>query len=317
MNVAIIGLGALGKRHLEAVLNSQIKFDVYCVDPNEEMLNDISEENCNNHRVVKATNMGILPRKIDFAVISTSSSVRRSVFEELVEKSNVRNILFEKVLFQRKEDFEAVLYAVRQKNIRAWVNCARREHDAWKKVKREVSNWEYFEINITGNKWGIGCNGIHMLDLVSYLSDETDNLEIEKVSYIDDIIDSKRQGYKEYFGQILGHSGKCQLFTISCYDRDEASLVIEITGKKEKVIINESQRMKMTINYENGDVEKEEFVMPFVTHTTKVIMESILSSGDCNLISFEESCLLHLKMMEPLFDYFEKKGISKGLCPIT
>ena len=34
-NVAILGLGALGKRHLSSILNSRLAMDIYCYDINE------------------------------------------------------------------------------------------------------------------------------------------------------------------------------------------------------------------------------------------------------------------------------------------
>lgn len=45
------------------------------------------------------------PHEIELVVIATSSNMRRIVFEQLIDHAFVKYILFEKVLFQRKEDY--------------------------------------------------------------------------------------------------------------------------------------------------------------------------------------------------------------------
>ena len=58
INIAIIGVGALGKRHLEAVLKCQEEMCIYCVDVNPLALdgfqkNDIYE----NKTIIFSTDM--------------------------------------------------------------------------------------------------------------------------------------------------------------------------------------------------------------------------------------------------------------------
>ena len=36
-NIAVIGCGALGKRHLESILKSELPLKVYCVDINAQV----------------------------------------------------------------------------------------------------------------------------------------------------------------------------------------------------------------------------------------------------------------------------------------
>lgn len=317
MNIAIIGVGALGKRHLEAVLKSNLEFDVYCIDPFESAIAGIEETYKSKHCMYCGTDINILPDSLDFVVISTTSNVRRKMFDQLVEHCQVKNILFEKVLFQKEEDYKYVQEKLIEYNISAWVNCVRREQESWRNVKEHIKNWNMMQMFIYGSDWGLGCNGIHMLDLIDYLSDANSNLVIDKMYFDNEIIDSKRNGFKEIHGHWVGHTDKCELFTISCTDTKNNPLIIEIIGANEKIIINEAHSKMKKIDFNSSEEVVEEFPMLYVSQTTQIIMESILLNGKCNLIDFNDSCKLHLQMIRPLIQFFEEKGLDKGICPIT
>ena len=106
-NIAVIGLGNLGKRHLQSLLSRQNDWRIYGIDPDVECLRAIGSD----HRSFRLTDavlgedVSILPGHIDAAVIATSSAVRREVFEQLTDHSEIDFIIFEKVLFQRVADF--------------------------------------------------------------------------------------------------------------------------------------------------------------------------------------------------------------------
>ncbi len=169
-NIAIIGLGKLGKRHLQSVLESELPLNIYCMDVNEYALKDFTWENrFNNKEIFFKTNMDNFPDNIDLAILSLSSKQRREVFEELIKISAVKNVIFEKVLFQKIEDYEVVESILKEKKINAYVNCSRREMKIYQDLKADMDECEFFDVQITGAEWGLGCNCIHMLDLIDYL----------------------------------------------------------------------------------------------------------------------------------------------------
>ena len=81
MNIVIVGVGALGKRHLQSMLELPVEYRIYAVEVVEETLNNLKKEFDN--RVIFCSEISQLPKEIEVVVIATSSNVRRMVFEQM------------------------------------------------------------------------------------------------------------------------------------------------------------------------------------------------------------------------------------------
>lgn len=314
-NIAIIGVGGIGKRHLESVLKSNMQLQIYIVDSDQRTVDEVVASNGN--RVVGGTSVDILPREIDVAIIATSSAVRRVVFEQMIEHSTVRNVIFEKVLFQRKEDYFEVDRLLKKKGIYAWVNCARREQNSYIELQKSLEKVNNFTFHLTGGNWGLGCNGIHILDLIQFLSGSRE-CHIDNLNLLPVMEDSKRAGYKEIFGTVLGNCGKCQGFSITCYKDSSLPAHIILSGENIRYVIKEGNQKILVMRQENEWIaEEKEFPIYYTSQTTRLIVEKILNTRSCNLPEYEEAMQLHLLYLEPLTKFFEEQGMEKGLCPIT
>lgn len=314
MNVVVIGAGALGKRHLQSIMNLEIEKEVYVLDVSKDALDEVSE---NYKTEVKCVSeYSELPQIIDYCVISSSSAVRRQIFEQLVDASEVRNIIFEKVLFQKPEDFEFVGNVLKSKKINAWVNCARREWPSYIDFKKYLSRERILSFNMIGGDWGLGCNLIHSLDLIEYLTNSAiRNLSLE---YLDSKIkDSKRVGYKEITGTVTGNTDNCDFFQISSLLDSNSPSIIYITTEKKLIIINEGVSIKVIDSCSMQMVEENGFPIVYQSKLTEKSINEIIETGDCYLAKFEDSAKLHLKMLEPLAMYFDQFGFGGKICPIT
>lgn len=314
-SIAIIGVGALGKRHLESVLKINLPCKIYAVDNDKSSLEFASSLSENN--IVCGQNTDILPKKIDLVIIATSSSSRKNVFEQIVSRSEIKNIIFEKVLFQRMEDYYVVEKLLRVKKIKAWVNCVRREWDSYINLKKIVDKSNYFTCNVSGGNWGLACNCIHILDLIQFLSGSR-NSKLDNINLTPVITESKRKGYKEIFGAVTGSCGKCQAFSIACFQDSSLPMQIEISGDNFKAVIMEDTEKMLFMQAENNwKMEEKEFPIVYQSQLTQKVAENIILNGNCNLPEYEESMELHLKYIKPLITFFEEQGLEKGLCPIT
>lgn len=314
-NIVVIGVGALGKRHLQSIMNSKYDMEIYCIDPYEHALDGFLEENRReNKKVFFSTSMDIVPKEVDFALFSMSSNGRREMFEQLIERATVKYIVFEKVLFQKVEDYYAVEKELKGRDIKAWVNCVRRVQESWISLKREIDTAETFEYHVAGGRWGMACNTIHMLDIAAYLAG-CDDMILLDLNLKNEIIESKRKGYKEFFGTISGKCGKCNSFSISCYDTD-LPLMIDITTPAYRYRISEASGKYSKTGIE-GQVVEASFTMKPQSQLTETYIESLFETGTLGLASFEESMKIHLRLIEPLTDFFVKNGMEERLCPIT
>ena len=313
-NIAIIGVGALGKRHLQSMVELQEQCHIYAVEINEELINVLSTEFPN---VKFITTVDELPDELDVVVISTNSNIRRLLFEQLINHSNVKNIIFEKVLFQKEEDYYFVQGKLNELGIQAWVNCARREWDSYKLLKDELNECNELHIYAIGSQWGIGCNGIHILDLIEYLSgNEIQTLDMSGLE--NKIVESKRKGFYEFFGTIKGVSGKCKNFNMTCIDNTILPFLIEITTEKSRYIIDEGNNILLFSDVDsNWQWEQREFKQVYQSQMTGRVIKSIIENGTCNLSNYQSSMKLHLKFIVPLIAFFNSNGMEGDICPIT
>lgn len=313
-NIAIIGVGALGKRHLQSMVELQDQCNIYAVEINEEIIKVLTTEFPNVNFIKTAEE---LPDELEVVVIATNSNIRRLLFEQLINHSIVKNIIFEKVLFQKEEDYYFVHDKLNELNINAWVNCARREWDSYKLLKEELIDCNELHISAIGGQWGIGCNAIHILDIIEYLSgDEIETLDINGLE--NKVIESKRKGFYEFFGTISGTCGKCKNYNLTCIVNSNLPFRIEITTEKSRYMIDEGNNYLLVSDEEsNWQWKQREFKQVYQSQMTGRVVKSIIENGTCNLSDYESSMKIHLKYIIPLIDFFKSNGMGGNVCPIT
>ena len=243
--------------------------------------------------------------------------MRKDVFEQMISKSKVKYIIFEKVLFQKMEEYFEVEKLLEENGIKAWVNCARREQDSYRELKKIVDKSKYFTFQMSGGGWGLGCNGIHMLDLVQFLS-ASQECKIDRLNLLPVVEESKRRGYKEIYGTVYGSCGKCLSFSITCFHNSTSPSRVELSGDNFYASIEEGvHKLSFMCEDEGWKTDTQVFPLYYQSQQTQKVMESIINTGDCNLPKYKESMQLHLTYIEPLIKFFEEQGLERGLCPIT
>ncbi len=313
-NIAIIGVGALGKRHLQSMMDLHETFCIFAVEINNDAVIALKTEFPQVHFV---SSVKELPSKIEVVVIATNSSIRRQVFEDLISSSSVSSIIFEKVLFQKDDDYYAVQEKLRNLEIRAWVNCARREWDSYKGFKEEIYKSKEIHLYAVGGKWGMGSSAIHILDLIEFLSEhEIESIQVDKLDQ--GIEESKRKGFYEFYGTITGSAGKCKSYNITCIHNSNLPFRIEITTESKRYMIDEAHSYIIESNYESQwEWNKKEFRQVYQSQMTGRVIKSIVETGNCNLADYESSMKLHLKYITALIPFFKSNGWEEDSCPIT
>lgn len=320
--IGIIGAGNLGARHLQALALSVEAYRITVMDVNEEALKKAETifkgtDGAAKHVICFVTEIASMPDEMDVVIIATGSNIRRKVTEELLEHSRVSYLVLEKVLFQRLEDFGAVAELLDKKRVRAFVNCPRRMHPVYEMIKKKLEGAHEMEIMVSGSDWGLGCNGIHMLDLAAYLAG-SEQIEVDISGLDPDYLQSKRKGYLEITGTLRGSMGRCRAFSIASYRQPGVPASTVILSDVCRIHIREWKKEIETADESTGwEWKAEGFEMPYQSQLTHLVVEELLAGGTCRLTSFEESCRLHMALEEQLIPYFEKQGIEKGLCPIT
>ena len=320
VNVCLIGCGGVGRRHLEAILKVKHSLNVEVVEPSVVSVNETKKllPRFNNY----FSSIDDVSDDIDICVVSTTSSVRKDVVLELVEKKNVKNIILEKVVFQNENDFDEVLELFKDNNIKSWVNCHLRAQPIYNKVKsclklypNTLFNYHY------SDDFTLSTSAIHILDLFSYLCDDY-NLKIEKLNIDDELRQSRHSGCVDFNGEMLVTSGT---HTLIVKKKDSVfGEIMTIANTESWIKASEGDNPDLRIgfvdwfNYRGTHPSHEDIPYIWQSSLTNYYIEDIIETSDCKLSTLENSSIIHKTMLRSFKKCLkEKHNREVSDCPIT
>ena len=303
--ILIIGLGNIGLNHLKAASKFKKKVKIYLFDKkiiHKDILKKSQVEILSN---LKSNNT------YDIAIISTNSEERFSIFLELVKNNIVKNILFEKLVYFKINQFRQTIEILKKKKINGWVNCIRREISIFSELKKKLP--KKFELIFQHQNWGMACNAIHFLDLHSFLIGSS-KINITKNNLDKKVYSSKRKGYMEFKGTLK--------FNINCSSlliEDRNTLnnkIFKIVTKNKIFSFNYKENILTEKNKKNNYLKKFKCEYPRVSLVSYKIINKIINNKKINLTSISES-FNHHKILIDLFSKHLKKNKYKKKLKIT
>lgn len=319
-NIVLIGAGQLGSRHLQSIKSTSNECNIWVVDSNNESL-EICKERYkeavggeNIKSIIFDNDYSQLPKIIDFLLIATNATPRFNIFSQITSSFEVKNILFEKVLFQKIEEYYLTLDIINKKSIKAWVNCPRRMFDIYHTIKAEIGS-DKMLMTVDGGNWGMACNSIHFIDLYNFLSGNT-TCEIDCSQLSNELLDSKRAGYKEFAGVLKITYPKKGELILSSRKQNSNQVIISISSDKGACVIAESEGK--AILFKDKTSLEIPFTTPYQSQLTSIALDSILDSGKCDLIEYDTSMKLHLPFISKIISFVNNlESAESDICPIT
>lgn len=322
IEVAVIGAGQLGSRHLQGLLKLNQNCHFHVVDPSPAALEIArtrsSEMNLPQAaaKVLYSQTVEQLPDMIDYAVIATTADVRLEVLRNLLANRRVHNLLLEKVLFQRLEDYPAATELITQAGAKSWVNCTRRAFPIYQQIKKFLEGRPLVYFHVYGGHWGMGCNAIHFLDLLTYLT-ESPSDEISTLGLQSELIPGKRPGFYEFTGSLTGYSGQCR-FEIASLPNSSLPLLVTIRAESRTCVIDEAGGQAFFHDSDTRSWQRQEFKIPYLSELGPIIADQILVHGHSVLTPLDEAIACHLPLIRALLHHAEKSlGGPLDFCPIT
>ncbi len=322
--ILIIGAGQIGSRHLQALAKADFPISIWVIDPFEASLKRSKEryqEIAPNGKVTAiefSQNMKSLPKEIDLCIVATTANVRAKVIKEALSQSKIKYFLLEKVLFQSLAEYKEISAVFKDNKIKAWVNCPRRIMPFYKNLKDIFSKDKIIFLTVSGGNWGLGSNLIHYLDYFSYLTGKS-GFKLGRFILDQKVFPSKRPGFNEFSGSFFaGDQGGSQLMLFS--DADSSAPTIETIQSNSASVIIDDKNKRVTIAREgnNWQPETKDFIIPFQSDLTHLVVKEILTAGTCGLASFKESSRLHQFFLKQLVKHQKKiNGEDNDLCNIT
>lgn len=318
--VAVIGAGQLGSRHLQGLARLELPCEVFVVDPSVDSLvlarRRFEEMPANPavRGVHFASSAAELPSELDYAIVATTADVRLKAMRSLLDGRTVRAMLLEKVLFQRAADFEAAAALLHGSGTRAWVNCPRRIFPIYADVKQFLAGQPLLGFQAAGGGWGLGCNSIHFLDLLGFLTGQRPD-DISASGLDEALIPSKRRNFMEFTGSLRGRFGATR-FELASFAQSSARLIVTIRGESRSCVIDETAGKAFLLD--DRTWETQSFTVPLLSEQATSVAAGLLSEGRCALSTFDESASHHLPLLAALGAHAAARTeLPAGICPIT
>jgi predicted dehydrogenase len=320
-NIAVVGAGQLGSRHLQGLCRLRHPATLYVVDPSKASRNRALErarempENANIRSIEPYENIESVDVPLSLAIVASPADVRFALVEALLARDDRPKLLLEKVLFQRPVEYQRTAALLRERNASAWVNLPRRMYNIYDRVRERLAAAQSISVDVAGGGWGLGCNGIHFADLFNHLTGaiigrfETHHLDAT-------VYGSKRPGYKEFGGTISGRSGTHTLRLHDSHERAERHL-ITIRSEAGSWVIDESEGRAYVLD-ERAGWEEWTFTLPYQSGLTSTVAEELLISGRSSLPTFDVAAAVHLPFIDALLTHYNAIGDAfADALPIT
>jgi predicted dehydrogenase len=312
MNILVVGFGNMGCRHTQSLLNGGSNNKIWVVEPNIDIFNiNANKIGASPKDVKQFDSLDDLNVKMDFAIVATSAGPRFEIVKNILSKS-VRYLLLEKVVFQSESQFIEIKKMLENTNAKAYCNFVNRYYPYNRKIKDRINPKLPIVMSVIGGDFGLGCNGLHYIDLFEFLT----GMPAFLVSYsiFENTLPNKRGiEYKEVFGQLYWTNSKGDTLFISSENNRFNSVEIIVSQNENMVYVNEENQSMFTVSSETGlIIDKAE---PIYTSTlTNIIMDDIFS-GNITLPSVQETEGAHVQFFRAINTSL---GISDSeICPIT
>ncbi len=322
-NIVLIGAGQLGSRHLQGLAKSNIEISIEVVElfeKSREVAKQRYEEIEHNSKISSIDffeSIDQLSDEIDIAIIATNADVRSKIIKELFSKKQVKNLILEKVLFQTLEEYMEIEKLLEETSAKCWVNHPRRMYPFYQSLKNEIKDSEQISYMVQGGAWGLGCNGLHFIDHLAFLSDNAE-LKIDNDFLHPHIYEAKRANYVEFNGLLKGRIGN-HIFTLYS-DKEHVPTSITITTDTLTAFIDEASGYAR-IARKNNDWKWEESkqkIIYFQSELTNILIEKIITTRSCELPDYNEAMRLHIPFIQALLAHMGSVNDKVlTLCPIT
>jgi predicted dehydrogenase len=312
--VLVVGFGIMGCRHVQAFLDDKNKYEVHVLEPSESNIKEnLTKINAEYDDCIWYSKLDSIPL-LDIAIIATSSKPRFEIIKKLL-KIGYRKFLLEKIVFQSENQFNIILKLFKEVHAVAYCNFVNRYFEAYKKIKKELSNSENrTHITIHGGEFGLGCNAIHYIDIFQYLTNSNNLKFIKSKIEISKAKNRRGDDYKEFTGFFTLTNNKLDSIRIMSEIKYNGGITINIKNGDRNYFLNE--QTKMFYYHTKKQFNFERFSIIPTSKLSNIIIDDIFNNT-CILTKLDETYVAHVE----LFNVFNKilygKDFLKKLCPIT
>lgn len=306
IKIGILGTGNIGKRHLQSIGDIKDEKGVFCYDISKKCLdsldNFITENKVNIKNIDIILNLDKFLNKIDnntIIIIATTAKGRIDLIKKIIDKKP-KAMIIEKPVCQSIAEYEEIL-KFKKKNS-TYVNFPRRCYEFYRDLFNEIQKHSIQKVQINFSEEGIACNGIHLLDLIMWLT------QAKKYEIISTKVfkthESKRKGFFDFSGNIKFKVNEGVICELNNSNKTSVEYIQIITDQK---IFNIYENLNKVVKITKDSLNILDIETPFQSKLTSKVIEDMMKVKSNGLLpNLEEAYLSH----KILFEFMENNKIS-------
>jgi hypothetical protein len=304
VKVLIVGVGELGSRHAQSLAQVPHLSEITLVDPSEKSILIATERIRStgfNGEINCTPTLDKHQGAIELAVVSTSSYERLGSLNQVLENSKPQHVLLEKLLTPSATNLSKFRHLFARQESKYWLNCPMSFFPHYQAIENELDLkvlGPRLSYTVQGGNYGLITNAIHYLEHFARLSSSS----IANLRFKDGarVISSKRDGYSEIIGHLLGETISGDLFSVE-FDSDThgEKLEIKIEQGERSFLVDEigltSQRVDSQGNFQTSPINT-----PKQSELTHQSMELILEGKSPMWADANSSIDLHDRLFRAI-----------------
>ena len=307
--VFILGLGNLGKRHLQSVANIEELYKIICYDTEPKALDSVNIFCRDNSIQIDNIQLdGNLENTINLIdsksiiIVSSTANGRDELLLNILDKKPLA-IIVEKPVTQGLKEYEAVMEKSLNIGIPIYINYIAHMQPIFQQIYSELADSKEFTIYTNLPNWGIACVGIHQIELFTWLF----NLEKCKIvsSNVKSVYEQKREGFYDIAGNLVLQTESGNICVINNTQNQSIASIQIITENKIYNIFEEQEKIVIVDSESGVNIENIEYV--FVSQYTQQIIKDIFLNNQTNLIPDITQGYLSHKL---LFEFMDTHNIN-------
>jgi len=320
-SVLIVGCGNIGSRHMQSLVNLPGLLAIHGVEPSGAARRQAEA------RLAEANPAGDLPELhwysdlteeipvCDLVIEATTAAGRADRIIGLVEMGQ-RLFLVEKIVCQSAGEYDQITSVMSEHQAQGWVNTARRYFESYSPVHDFFDNHTPLRFSVVSGNDGLGCNAIHYLDLLLWLTGETD-ISIDGANLSPELLENRRGSNLVEFGGTLSAQTPNGSFATISFMPFSSPATVSIAGENGHLLINETDETITRLD-PPGEHAPTAYFNELISQTTGRIVLDILENGKSRLPTLSEAGAVHKELFRVFSDHIEKVTAKRPLlCPIT
>lgn len=308
--VVMIGMGNIGRRHLQGLWMSDPQAHFYCYDshgPAAQALTDFCANEGITAPISWCGTMEDARRQIDNQTVVVDATTTEQRHARLIDiiQSGPKAVITEKPVCLDLNQYQHLIDESARCHVPVYVDFVRRSFAGYGRIKERLKNSGPVHINFITGGVGLAASGIHLMDLAVFLLDAREYHLIYAQAY--EAFHSKRPGYDDCYGELIFTINGQHHVAIKCLPDAQSSN--DITTKDINIKIWENDGAQGTVvffNAKEGVPLIEPMDHPFTSQISAQAYRAVRGDQKVLLPDLAESLMAH-RMMR---DFLDRTGLS-------